>query len=134
MKKKSLKKLKTKLWELVSLFVRTKDAGWAGYVPCYTCGEVKHYTKLDAGHAIGGRNNAVLFDIEIIRPQCKKCNMPPNRGMYYEFGTRLNEENGEGWYEQKKIDANKTVKFTRVDLEDMIKEFELKLKAAREVC
>jgi len=119
-KKLTLPKLKVKLWKLVSEYVRRKDADNCGTVRCYTCGEPKFWKEVDAGHAIGGRNNAVLFDEEIIRPQCKPCNMPPNCGMYYEFGIKLNQENGDGWYEAKKIASKQVVKFTRSDLEEMI--------------
>lgn len=102
MKKPSIKSLKAKLWKLTSEYVRRKDASYQGFVACYTCDTLKHWKEMNAGHAIGGHGNAVMFDLEVIRPQCVRCNMPPGCGMYYEFGTRLNQENGEGWYERKK--------------------------------
>lgn len=120
-KKSNKEKKKEKLWKLVSEYVRRKDADpHTGMVECYTCGVVKHWKQVDAGHAIGGRNNMVLFDLSILRPQCKSCNGPGERGNYYVFGNKLNKENGEGWYEQKKIEARQSKKIYESDLEDMI--------------
>lgn len=127
MKTKKLKTLKKELWKLVSEYVRRSHANENGYVACYTCGAIHLWTEVDAGHAIGGHSNSVMFDLSIIRPQCKKCNMPPGCGEYYIFGTKLNKENGIGWYEQKKIDSHKTIKFTRSQLEDMIDDFKQKI-------
>lgn len=121
--KRSLKTLKNKLWRLVSVYIRTKDAGPTGYVRCYTCDQKKHWKQMDAGHAIPGRHNAVLFDLEIIRPQCKYCNGPKS-GMQYEFGRRLNRENGEGWFEQKLAESRKVVKLYPSDVETMIGKLE----------
>ncbi len=122
-KKSDLKKLKDKLWKLTSEYVRRKDSDHNGYVSCYTCGTVKHYTEGDAGHAIPGRHNKVLFDLSIIRFQCKHCNGPKS-GMQYEFGKRLNLVNGEGWFEQKLIESHEEQKYYLSDYEDMIEAIE----------
>jgi len=112
------KRLKTKLWKLVSEYVRRRDADSNGYVSCYTCDTVKHWTEGDAGHGIAGRKNMVLFDLEILRFQCKNCNR--NQGEQYIFGKKLNEENGEGWFESKLIEARKPKKIYDSELEEMI--------------
>lgn len=120
-----IKTLKKKLWDLVSIYVRRSTGDMA---TCYTCGKVKHWQEIDAGHAIGGRGNMVLFDLEIIRPQCKYCN-GPQKGMYYEFGTKLNLENGDGWYEKKKRESKGIKKLDRAFYNDMIDEMKIKLEA-----
>ncbi len=119
MPKSPLRKAKEKLWKLVSIYVRTKDADDNGYVACYTCGNIDHWKGMQAGHGIGGRKNAVLYDLEVLRPQCPGCNMMGRNGEQYIFGRKLNEENGEGWFEQRLIDAKKPKKFTIPDIEDM---------------
>ena len=123
----SVKSKKTKLWKLVSEYVRRRDADSQGYTFCYTCGDVKHWKEMDAGHAIGGRKNMVLFDLDLLRAQCKSCN-GFRAGEHYIFGQKLNEEYGEGWYEQKLIDSHKPKKFTESELDDMITEIEDKLR------
>lgn len=127
-KKPKIGALKNKLWKLVSEYVRRKDADpHTGYVSCYTCGAVKHWRDGDAGHAIPGRTNSVLFDLSILRFQCKYCN-GPRGGRYYTFGKKLNEENGQGWFEQKEIEANKVVKFSHADYNEMIEDMKKKLE------
>lgn len=75
MKKPTVSSAKKKAWDAVSLYVRTAAADFAGYVMCVTCGVVKHYKQMQAGHFIGGRHNAILFDLRNIHPQCYSCNI-----------------------------------------------------------
>jgi len=90
----SLASLKAKAWKLLSQTIRGEAAAVSndyGRVECYTCGRSAYPQDLQAGHAIGGRNGAVLLDEEIIRPQCVRCNIML-RGNYGEFITRLVRE------------------------------------------
>lgn len=128
MKKPTLKTLKNKAWKLCSELVRRKGADAGGFCGCYTCGAPIHWKlEAQAGHAIGGRNNAVLLDLEILRPQCVACNVF-RRGNYPIFTTKLIRENGLEWFEQKLIEARKAVKLTRSDYEQRIAEFRRKLE------
>ena len=122
----SVKSKKTKLWKIVSEYVRRRDADSQGYTFCYTCGVVGHWKEMDAGHGIAGRKNMVLFDLEILRPQCKMCNGFKG-GMHYIFGKRLDEENGEGFYEKKLENAWKPRKFAESELDDMIEDIKERL-------
>lgn len=129
-KKKSptLSALKKKAWKLVSLYVRKKDADEDGYVGCYTCGApIHHKLEAQAGHAIPGRTGAVIFDVDIIRSQCLRCNAFMG-GRYEIFATQLIRENGLEWFERKLEGARRVVKYTRSDLEDLIESYKLKLK------
>lgn len=40
----------------------------------------------------------------------------------------MNEENGQGWFEQKEIEANKVVKFSHADYNEMIEDMKKKLE------
>ena len=122
-KKPSLKSLKNKAWKLCSEYVRRKDADEGGFVGCYTCGTSLHWKlEAQAGHAIGGRNNAVLFDVDILRPQCVACNVF-RRGNYPVFTAKLIRENGLEWFEQKLIASRQAVKISRTDYEEKIGHF-----------
>jgi len=127
MPKSKTKRLKDKLWKLVSEYVRRRHADSNGYVQCYTCGVTKHWKEGDAGHAIGGRKNGVLFDLDILRFQCKRCN-GPGSGEQYIFGKKLNQEYGEGWFEKKRIEAKKPKEIYDSDYEDMIESIEKMLE------
>jgi len=128
MKKPTLSSLKKKLWKLFSEYVRRKDADEGGTERCFTCGRLYHWRgELQCGHAIGGRHNAVLFDPDICRPQCRSCNIFL-RGNYQVFITRLIKENGLEWWEKKLEDSKKVVKYTRSDLEELIELYKAKLE------
>lgn len=72
---KSVSQLKKKAWTLFSIHIRTKYADWRGYVACVTCGIVKHWKEMQAGHFIPGRHNSILFDERGVFPQCYRCNI-----------------------------------------------------------
>jgi len=123
----SLSALKKKAWKLVSEYVRRKDADEGGFVSCYTCGFPMHWKyEAQAGHAIPGRHNAVLLDIEILRPQCYACNCA-RKGMHHIFTTKLIEEHGMDWWKKKLDGARQIVKYTRDDLEKLIELFKARL-------
>jgi hypothetical protein len=85
------------------------------------------WKESQAGHAIGGRHNAVLFDEEICRPQCVRCNVFL-RGNYSVFTAKLIREKGIGWFERKLEESRMVVKFTMADIEGLIASFKEKLK------
>lgn len=123
---KSLRTLKAKAWKLFSEYIRTRDADEGGTERCYTCGALAHWKELQCGHAIGGRHSAVLFDPDICRPQCVRCNVFL-RGNYPIFTTKLIKENGISWFEDKIQGARQIVKYTRSDIEGMIENYKAKL-------
>jgi hypothetical protein len=126
-RRQSLKTLKNKLWKLFSLCGRLEAADYRGMVQCYTCGKEMHYKESQWGHAIGGRHNAVLFDPEICRVQCVGCNIFL-RGNYTIYTTKLIQENGIEWMENKLIQSRAPVKYTQGDLELKIEEYEKRLE------
>lgn len=125
-KQKSLRTLKTKLWGIFSEWIRRNGADEGGTNNCFTCGKLAHWKELQAGHAIPGRHNAVLFDSEIVKPQCPRCNVWSG-GMYHIFATKLIKENGMEWWEKKLEGARQIVKYTRADIEQMIETYKAKL-------
>lgn len=127
-KLKSLRLLKVVLWKLFSEYVRKKYAGQMGWVECYTCEmPYESWKVVQCGHAIGGRHSAVLFDADICRPQCVRCNVFL-RGNYPIFTTKLIKENGMEWWEKKLAGASLIVKFTRADIEALIQNYKQKLE------
>jgi hypothetical protein len=123
----NLRALKAKCWKKFSEWIRRKDADEGGTERCFTCLKLAHWKELHAGHAIPGRHNAVLFDEEIVRPQCPICNIWKG-GQYHIFATKLIKEHGMEWWDQKLIDSRKVVKYTAADLEDLILDLKQKLE------
>lgn len=78
-------KAKDKAWDAFSAYIRTRDClrftGSRDEGMCITCKLPKPYKELQAGHFIGGRGNAVLFDERIVYSQCGYCNQKPPMGL-----------------------------------------------------
>jgi len=102
-------KAKKKAWDAFSLYIRTSNLK-DGLVECYTCGNRRHLKEMSAGHAIGGRNNAILFDERIVKPQCAGCNIW-GRGQYQIFAYKLIKELGMGVYEGILAEAQEPVQY-----------------------
>ena len=127
-KSPTVAKLKKTAWKLLSEVVRREAADQYGLVDCYTCGPRHHWKQIQAGHAISGRTGAVLFDEEIIRPQCYACNVPM-RGNYQVFVAKLIKENGMEWWDRKLSESRSVVKWSRADLEAKIESYKTRLQA-----
>lgn len=123
---KSYKTLKIKLDKVHSLWIRMKDADDNGMVFCYTCPEFKHYKEMDCGHFITRNRLSIRWDERNTAPQCKGCNIFRN-GEQYLFGLGIDKEFGKGTVEKLQDLANKSIKLSRVDLQEMIEETETKL-------
>jgi hypothetical protein len=91
-KKISISKLKKRAWNVFSLYIRTKYSK-NGVVKCYTCGKMFTIKTTQAGHGIAGRNNAILFCEDVVRPQCVGCNFFGG-GKYGIFMDKLIKEYG----------------------------------------
>ena len=132
MKNITKKSLKKKTWKVFSQYIRLKYADEDGYVTCYTCGKRLFWKKAQAGHAIGGRTNSVLFDEELVRPQCKRCNIFLG-GNYQVFITKLIKENGFAWWEKKLRNSAKVKKYSIEDLENLYEYYSEKVKQLKEM-
>lgn len=123
-------KAKQKAWKAFSLWVRLSNSDTEGFVFCYTCGQKKHYKVMNAGHGIGGRNNAVLFDERIVKPQCVGCNIW-GRGQYQIFTRKLIDELGLETYDEIVKHSSDTVQYKVNDYLEMEKEFKQKAVTVR---
>jgi hypothetical protein len=56
--------------KLVRLRARDKN----GNCKCITCGVVKHWNEMDAGHFTSRNNKATILDLRNCHPQCVRCN------------------------------------------------------------
>jgi len=125
-RKKNLRQLKGMCWKVFSEYIRRKDADEGGTNECYTCGKYAHWKELHAGHFVGGRKNAVLFDERVVRPQCVVCNIFL-AGNYAVYTLRMLDENGRQCVDDLLALKNQTLKVTRSDLEEKIAHYRQKL-------
>lgn len=72
-------KLKDRAWKAFATYIRTRDSlkttGSVDQCTCITCKKTVDYKNIQAGHFIGGRGGAVLFDEELVNGQCVRCNI-----------------------------------------------------------
>lgn len=131
-KKLSVKGAKTRAWKVFSLWIRLSNAK-DNMVSCYTCGSIypalgnKERHGIQAGHGIGGRNNAILFSEELVRPQCIICNRF-KRGNYSVFTKKLIEELGLERYGELVILSNQVVKLSVQDYQAVCEKYKSKLE------
>ena len=115
----------------MSELVRKKYADKDGYVVCFTCGKPMHWKESQAGHAIGGRTNYLLFECEeVIRNQCSTCNVFKG-GNYSVFIPKLIEEYGHNGVEISQSyvkESRKVHKYTKKDYVALVHELEARLE------
>ena len=124
-KHKSATKLHKKAWELQSKFKRREAADENGIVCCYTCGHPHYWTDMDLGHYI--HLNALDFEPDNLRPQCKQCNKWKSGNLDI-YGERLIKEIGIKKVEILRQKANQNKKFNIIELEEIIQTYKDLLK------
>jgi len=113
------KGLKGKAWALHSQVVRRKAKG-----VCYTCGDRRPWKEQQAGHFI--HKDCLDHERRNIHCQCVKCNkwLHGNLG---EYANRLIQEYGRNIVDTLTYLGNKTHKFNRDELFDLISKYEKEL-------
>ena len=112
---------------MFSKYIRLKYADRNGFVDCYTCNnERKHWKKMQAGHGIGGRTNAILFMEEIVKPQGIGCNVF-GAGKYAIFTRKLIDELGLEKYDEIVRMSNTPIKYTQEDYQRIYDEYKIKV-------
>lgn len=86
---------KDRAWKAFSDYIRIRDSlattGTLDSCVCVTCAvrgdtRPKPYKTIQAGHAVGGRGNAVLFHEDLVNGQCGYCNRKPPMGLGGDYG------------------------------------------------
>jgi hypothetical protein len=102
---------------MFSQFVRLRATDHRGMGECYTCGAVRHWSEVDAGHFMSRACMSTRWDEKNVQFQCKRCNM--RSGEQFLFSVHLDQEFGEGTAEALHIASKQTRKFTHAELEQM---------------
>jgi len=123
-KKLSRSKLVKKLDTVFSKYIRISSADKSGYCTCVTCGVVKHWKEIQAGHFMSRKHYSTRWDERNVKSQCIGCNMF-KQGEQYKYSLFLGKDEAEVLY----LKSKETVKFTNYELEEMIKNYSDKLKS-----
>lgn len=120
---KKLSRLVKNRWKLTSQYVRRSEADHhTGMSKCVTCGAVKHYKELQAGHFIPqAQGNAVKWDLRNIHPQCYRCNinLGGNGAEYYPY---MEQRYGKEVIDELRRLSNTSVKITHAEHQEAIEQ------------
>jgi ribosome-binding protein aMBF1 (putative translation factor) len=123
--KESLRKtLHKKAWKLMSEIVRRTGANLDGYNECYTCGAVKHWKELQAGHF---KHDKLDFDPRNLKPQDSQCNKYYS-GKLDVYAENLIRDYGLEWFNQLVKDAWSHKGYSVEDLTAIIEDLKIKLE------
>ncbi len=127
---KKLSYYKRKAWEAFSQYIRTRDC-WKttktlNNCKCITCSHIVSFDHIQAGHAIGGRNNSILFDEELVNGQCDVCNGYKN-GRYAEYSLWFIENYGLEKWEEKVLLSKQIKQYRESDYIRIYEEYTDKL-------
>jgi len=120
-KKLTRSKLVKKLDTIFSQYIRLKNS-IDEISTCFTCGKRDHWKKLQNGHFQSRRHYSTRWDEINCQVQCSGCNVF-KYGEQYVFGNKLDQKFGTGTARRLHIKAQKIVKLSDSDLEDMIKRY-----------
>ena len=120
-KKPSRSKIVQKLDTVFSLYIRTKHAK-NGVCTCCTCGRKFEIKKIQAGHFQSRKHYSTRWDERNVEVQCNACNVF-RYGEQYKFSIYLGKELSDELY----LKSHQTVKFSNIDLQDMIDVYKEKL-------
>jgi hypothetical protein len=109
-----------------SQYIRLRASDHRGMGECYTCGSVRHWTEVDAGHFMSRACMSTRWDEKNVAFQCKRCN-GFRSGEQYLFAQHLDREYGEGTAEALHIASKQTRKFTRDELEALYHHYKRKV-------
>lgn len=123
-RKPTVSKLKRKLDAVFSQYIRLKSSE-AGLAKCYTCGVTKDWQSLQNGHYIPRRHlNTRWLELNC-KPQCMPCNIY-KKGNYDVYALNLTKEYGPNILKDLNRAKNITKKFTILDLQRKIEEYDKK--------
>ena len=122
-KKPIRSKLIKKLDVVFSQWVRLSNADHSGYCTCVTCEKRFHWKEIQAGHFMSRKHYSTRWDENNVHPQCVACNVY-RAGEQYKYSVFLGQFQAEELY----LKSQELVKYTNVELEEMIEDYTERLK------
>ena len=122
-KKPTRSKLVKKLDTVFSQWVRLSNADNNKNCICITCNKVFSVKEIQAGHFMSRKHYSTRWDERNVFPQCCGCNVF-RYGEQYKYSLYLGNKLSKKLLEE----SRKIVKFTNVELEEMIQKYSQRLK------
>ncbi len=122
-KKLTRSKLIKKLDVVFSQYIRLSNADSKGMCMCVTCNKQFHWKNIQAGHFMSRKHYSTRWNENNVKPQCVGCNMFKS-GEQYKYSLFLGSELANDLY----LKSKELVKFSSQDIQDMIDNYNSKLK------
>jgi len=122
-KKPTRSKLVKKLDTVFSQWTRLSNADNNKNCICVTCNKVFFCKEIQAGHFMSRKHYSIRWDERNVKPQCAACNVF-RYGEQYKYSLYLGNKLSKKLLEE----SRKIVKFTNVELEEMIQKYSQRLK------
>lgn len=133
-KKPSVATLTRKLDKVFSEFIRLRDSKPYGYkyFRCISCGQIKPFEQMDAGHFVSRIHKATRWDEENVNGECRACNrMSADHIIWYQ--RNLEAKIGRGRVDMLVARGRQTKKWSAWELQLLIDHYKQeveKLKCA----
>ena len=122
-KKPTRSKLVKKLDTVFSQYIRLSNSDNNKNCICVTCNKTFFWKEIQAGHFMSRKHYSIRWDERNVKPQCAGCNVF-RYGEQYKYSLYLGNKLSEKLLEE----SRKLVKFTNVELEEMIQKYSQRLK------
>ena len=130
-----VKTAKKKAWAAFSKYIRVRDCLRTTNSPnmgrCISCDILLPIEKTQAGHLVGGRTNAILFDERGVFLQCYACNMYKQgntKGYINSLRKLIGFDETEKLWEELHRLKNEARQFKAHELSDIEKKYKEKTK------
>ena len=123
LKKPTRSKLVKKLDTVFSQWTRLSNADNNKNCICITCNKVFFWKEIQAGHFMSRKHYSIRWSSDNVKPQCAACNVF-RYGEQYKYSLYLGNKLSKKLLEE----SRKIVKFTNVELEEMIQKYSQRLK------
>jgi hypothetical protein len=117
-KKLTRSKIVKKLDSVFSQYIRLRESVNEVSI-CFTCGKEDHWKKLQNGHFMSRKHYSTRWDETNCQVQCAGCNVF-KYGEQYKFSIELDHKYGSGTADKMLQQSRQIVKFSTMDLEDLI--------------
>jgi len=123
LKDPTVKQLKKMLWRIVSPYIRQRDKGI-----CFTCGAVKHWKEMQAGHFVPADScSDTQFDETNVHCQCVRCNKFLS-GNLMEYTLRMIDKYDKDCVDDLRRRGRVVKKWTKEELKELIEYYKIKLE------
>lgn len=118
-KKKTKTKIRQELDAMYSRYIRLRDADENGMCTCISCGDIKHWKKMQNGHYASRTCYSTRWDDDNCHTQCLACNRF-REGNKIWYRRKLVEMYGEDKVRKIEDKSLEDVKYTKSDYEEML--------------